>query len=287
MKIVVVGSINADLMVQMDQFPQVGETVLGKDFSIHPGGKGANQAVAAKKLQAEVSMIGCVGEDAHGDYLLANFQNVGVNVEGVRRISNVPSGVAPIFISSQDNMIVVVPGANHKVSKEDIDANIQKIKEADVIMTQFEIPMETIDYLLDKCDDLGKMIIVNPAPYQPFDLEWMRRITFLTPNQVELEKIFQKDKESVLRHYPNQVILTAGEDGAYFHDGFNMVHIEADKTEVVDTTGAGDTFNGALATLIAQRKPLNEAVAFAVKAASCAVKKRGAQSAMPTLEELV
>ncbi len=285
-KITVVGSINADLVTRCSRFPVPGETLIGEDFSVFPGGKGANQAVACAKMGADVFMVGCVGNDVNGRFLLDNFLSQSVDIKHVEVLNDVSSGVAPIFIAENDNMIVVVPGANAKVSTEIVVNASEILLHSDVVLLQLEIPMETVRFTAEFCYKKGITVILNPAPAQPLSDELIEHCTYITPNEIEITQIFKDSFANVLKRFPNKVIMTAGADGVYYHDGNDLVHVEANRVEVVDTTGAGDTFNGALAVGLAEGMLLNEAIKFASKAASCSIKKLGAQTAMPKREEI-
>lgn len=285
-KIAVVGSINADLVTRCSRFPIPGETLIGDDFSVFPGGKGANQAVACAKMGADVFMIGCVGNDTNGRFLLDNFLEQSVDIKNVEVLSNISSGVAPIFIAENDNMIVVVPGANAKVSPQVVEKASEVLLHSNVVLLQLEIPMETVRFTAELCFKNGIPVILNPAPAQKLTRELIDYCTYITPNEIEITQIFNDDFENVLKQFPNKIIMTAGADGVYYHDGKELIHIEASKVEVVDTTGAGDTFNGALAVGLADGMLLCDAIKFASKAAACSIQKLGAQTAMPTREKI-
>jgi len=285
-KIAVVGSINADLVTRCSRFPIPGETLIGNDFSVFPGGKGANQAVACAKMGADVFMVGCVGNDANGRFLLDNFLGQSVDIKYVEVLSDVSSGVAPIFIAENDNMIVVVPGANAKVSTQIVEKASEVLLHSNVVLLQLEIPMETVRFTAELCFKNGITVILNPAPAQKLTSELIDYCTYITPNEIEITQIFNDSFANVLKRFPNKVIMTAGAEGVYYHDGKELIHVEANKVEVVDTTGAGDTFNGALAVGLTEGMLLNQAIRFASKAASCSIKKLGAQTAMPTREEI-
>jgi len=266
--------------------PQAGETVFGDDFTVFPGGKGANQAVACAKLGANVRMVGCVGNDANGRFLLDNFLTQSVDIENVRVLNGIPSGVAPILIAENDNMIVVVPGANGKVTCEIVDSVKEILLDSDIVLLQLEIPMATVEYSAAFCYKNHIPVILNPTPAQQLSKKLIKNVAYITPNEIEITQIFNDSFENVISDYPNKVIMTAGSMGTYFHDGSSIVHIPAHKVEVLDTTGAGDTFNGALAFGICEEMSLQNSIAFASKATSYSIKKLGAQSAMPTRIEL-
>jgi ribokinase len=284
-KIVVVGSINVDLVTTCDYFPAIGETMFGNDFATFFGGKGANQAVCAAKLGTEVVMVGCVGNDDNGKAVLENLKKHGVNTDHISVVDQ-PTGVALITVAENDNQIIVIKGANACVNESVVEKAMTEIDQADLVMLQLEIPLTTVQMVIDHCYDKKIPVILNPAPYQDIPVSMIDKATYITPNQGELANMFKGDQAANLAKYPNKLIMTAGKDGVYFHDGEEVIHLSSNKVNVVDTTGAGDTFNGALAVGIANQLSLKEAIIFAQKAASIAIGKMGAQTAMPTLAEM-
>lgn len=284
--ITIVGSVNMDLVVQTADFPLQGETTLGELFTTVPGGKGANQAVAGARLGGDVHMVANVGDDAFGKELLDNLQRNSVNSEGVSVSEGTASGIANILLSDGDNRIIVVPGANYQLTPKQIDAMTTKIEKSDLVLLQLEIPIPTIMHTLELCAKLDVPVLMNPAPAGGFETEFLQYIKYLTPNETECEQIFGTDMETALEQYPNQLIVTLGSGGARFYDGKKHVIVEGFKTEVVDTTGAGDTFNGALAYAIVEGFELEEAVKFANVAGSLSVEKFGAQGGMPQREDV-
>lgn len=289
-KIVVIGSINVDLVFISDVRPNAGETVLGKDFRIVAGGKGANQAVSASKLGADVTMIGCVGNDFNGEFSLDNFKNFNVNTSCISKIQDAPTGVANIVVADKDNSIIVVSGANYKLDREIIDRYKKEILESDIVMLQLEVPMDTVEYAINYCHENNIKTILNPAPAVELKKDIIDKVTYLTPNEHECRVILDENKntniESILKRYPNKLIITMGEKGVMYYDGNDIVTVAGYKVEVVDTTGAGDTFNGAFARAIVNNYNLKDAIDFANKAASKAVTKLGAQAGMPYFEEI-
>ena len=280
--ITVIGSINMDLAVQMNVFPQQGETVHGELFKTIPGGKGANQAVAAARLGSQVTMVGCVGEDGFGETMRTILHNENINVDAVKTTS-APTGIANILVHDHDNRIIVVPGANYEMSPAQIDAVKDVICNSQLVIMQLEIPVETTEYALKMCKEANIPVLFNPAPAANFKREWLEYITYLTPNETECAYLFGEDLEQALEKYPNKLIVTLGGDGARFFDGEHHIHVPGYMTKAVDTTGAGDTFNGALAHALAEGQSLDEAVYFANIAGSLSVEQFGAQSGMPTL----
>lgn len=284
--ITVIGSINMDLVVKTDDFPQQGETTLGNLFTTVPGGKGANQAVAAARLGGQVNMIANVGNDAFGEELLENLTSNHVQVDGVGKSTKTASGIANILLSDGDNRIIVVPGANYELTPSRINEMKEIIQKSRLIVLQLEIPIPTIEYILQVCKALDVPVLLNPAPAAGFQIQFMEQVAYLTPNETECEQIFGVDVEIALENYPNKLIITLGSEGARYFDGDNHVFIKGFQTNVVDTTGAGDTFNGALAYALVEGFQLAEAVKFANAAGSLSVEKFGAQGGMPTRQEV-
>lgn len=285
MKIVVVGSLNLDFVVQADRFPQKGETLMGTGSTMSFGGKGANQAVCAAKLGAEVSMIGCLGKDANGDIMLENMKKYGIDTNGIER-TDTASGIAQITIAENDNTIIIVSGANDQVSKEQIDRCKNQILDADLVMLQLEIPLDTVAYVIELCHKHQVKTILNPAPAVELGMDIIDRVTYLTPNEIEVEQIFKDKLENVLPLYPNKMIVTAGSRGVYYHDGKALRNIQPKPVNVVDTTGAGDAFNGAFAVAVTAGKNIDEAIRFGNSIAGYAIGKLGAQTSMPELHDI-
>jgi ribokinase len=285
--IVVIGSINADQLVMTDIVPKMGETVIGSSFKIAAGGKGANQAIATSRLGANVSFIGCIGSDSNGSFLLQNFTKNNVNTDGIKTLDDMSTGIASITICNGTNSIIVVPGANYRVDKDLIDKNINIILKSKIVLLQLEIPIETVKYIVDICYEHHIKVILNPAPAFKLSNDIIDKVSYLTPNEYEAQTIFNtNDFESLVSSYPNKLIITLGENGVMYHDGNSVKKIPAYKVDVVDTTGAGDTFNGALAYKLMNDATLEEALPFANKASSLKIKHVGAQSGMPTLKEM-
>ena len=282
--ITVVGSINMDLVVGTERFPKQGETVLGNLHTTVPGGKGANQAVAAARLGAKVGMIGAVGTDPFGDELALNLENEGVDTSDVKRVEG-PSGIANILLSESDNRIIVVPGANHKLMPEDIEQCEQAIASSDLIVLQLEIPIPSVLRTLEIAHRHGVPAILNPAPADGFTDEFLQYEPILTPNENEAAMMFGEDWEQALEAHPNRLIVTLGKEGARYYDGERHVRVPGIRVNAVDTTGAGDTFNGALAVALAEEMPMKGAIRFANAAASLSVEQFGAQGGMPGREE--
>jgi ribokinase len=285
--IVVVGSINADLVFEADRRPNSGETLIGKDFKTVPGGKGANQAIAASRLGAKVAIMGCLGEDQNGIFLEENLKVNKVETKFIEKVKGVPSGVAGITLAEGDNSIIVVPGANYEVDKTYIDKNKEVIKNAKIVLLQLEIPIEVVEYVIDICSKNKVKTILNPAPIQKLKKDTLEKLDYLTPNEHEFEILYgSKREEEMLKKHKNKLIITKGSEGVSFSDGDKVINITSNKVKVVDTTGAGDTFNGAFAYSLVKGMNIKESIEFANKAAAISVTKFGAQGGMPTLKEL-
>lgn len=284
--ITVIGSMNMDLVVDTSRVPENGETILGNSFYTFPGGKGANQAVAAARLGGDIHMIACVGNDGFGTELTRNLHEEGVDTANVSYSSEKSTGIANIILSEKDNRIIVVPGANYELTPQMIEGLRDIIKMSNVVVMQLEILPETVKAVLKFCDELTIPVVMDPAPAKYFDVDMISSIRYITPNQYECEQLFGLELDEALEMYPNQLIVTLGKDGVRYFDGEKHIHVEAIQTNAVDTTGAGDTFNGALAYAISHQYALYDAVKFANAASSLSVEKLGAQSGMPTKEEV-
>ncbi len=286
-KITVIGSINMDLVTSANRVPNMGETVLGEAFHTIPGGKGANQAVAAARLGAETTMIGCVGDDSFGHELWKHLKNQGINTEYVEHIPSSSTGIASITLSSGDNSIIVVPGANYHVTPEVVARYEEVIAGSDILLLQLEIPLGSVEKAVELAVKHHVKVILNPAPIQPLPKELLQKINYLTPNEHEQQLLLdsnewtETEREEMLR----KCIITKGSKGvAFYSDGER--EIPSFKVDVVDTTGAGDSFNGALAYALSNEMELEEACHFANAVAALSVTKLGAQGGMPTIEQV-
>lgn len=288
-KIAVVGSINMDLVTAAPRFPKAGETLLGSGFARFMGGKGANQAVAAARLGARVDMIGAVGDDDFGRAMLANLQSQGVCTDAVSIIGDEPSGMANITVAEGDNHIIVVSGANFALRPEHIEREANRIASADIVMAQLETPVDTVIAAARLAKKHGKPFILNPAPAQKLPQELSASVDLLTPNAYELAVSLglpeDSAPEAMIAQAPCTTVMTVGAEGALFGSRHDAVQKQPGfRVSPVDTTGAGDTFNGALAVFL--HKGLSEAVRLACAAAAVSVTRRGAQGGMPVLAEL-
>lgn len=290
MKLAVVGSINMDMTVCVERMPKKGETLLGDNLSYAPGGKGANQAVAMARLGAEVWMFGCVGADSNGKAVLANLENQGVHTEHIQVLENEPTGLALITVGESDNMIVVVSGANAKVDISYAQKICSKLDDFDMVILQHEIPLKTVEYVVNYCAEKGIKVTLNPAPATLISEELIEKISYLTPNEHETGLIFGKEKDinTLLQKYPEKLIITRGSRGVIVGmKNKEIIQIPAKNSNVVDTTGAGDTFNGAFCVRITKGDSIKDALRFANTAAGLSTEKFGAQTGMPTEEEVL
>ncbi|MCG6172623.1 ribokinase [Anoxybacillus sp. LAT_35] len=282
-KITVIGSINMDLVTITKRMPLQGETVVGETFRLIPGGKGANQAVAAARLGADVQMIGAVGTDAFGTELLQHLAKEGIIVDGVKPVTDTETGIATIIISEGDNRIIVVPGANHALRSDDLERWEEKIATSDVCLLQLEIPLPVVERAVSIAKRNGVRVILNPAPAQPLPDTLLDQVDFLTPNEHERDVVLAGRP---LKQWAHKLIVTEGKRGVSFQRNGEQVLIPGFRVPVVDTTGAGDTFNGALAVALSKGMALEDACRYANAAAALSVTKLGAQTGMPTEREL-
>lgn len=260
---------------------------MGSRLIVSPGGKGANQAVAASRLGATVYMIGCVGDDAYGTLMKEALEGSGVKTDYVETLSGITTGTAHITLAEGDNSIIVIKGANDKVSCEMIDKDWDVISSSALVMLQHEIPMDTIGYIIDRCFEAGVPVMLNPAPYTDIPKEWVRKVTYLTPNEHEAALMFDgMDRDKILISEAGKVIMTVGKDGVVYGEAGKVVKVAGFTVPVVDTTGAGDTFNGAFAAARCEGMDIQEAIRFANAAAALSVGKIGAQGGMPWRKEV-
>jgi ribokinase len=297
MKIVIVGSSNTDMIIKVPRIPNPGETILGGKFSTSAGGKGANQAVAAARAGGKVTFIGRVGRDMFGDRAIQGFQKDGIDVQYVFRDDSAPSGVAEIFVDEKgENSIAVASGANANLDQPDIQVAEPAIADAQFLLMQLEVPLETVLYAAKTAYQNGVPVILNPAPAQPLPDELLNFCNVLTPNESEIEILTGikvnddqsafKAAEYLYKKGVDTVIITLGSRGAYIHSAGLDTRIPGFKVKSVDTTAAGDVFNGALAVALAENQRLQDAVVFANAAAALSVGRLGAQPSAPSRQEI-
>lgn len=285
MDIVIIGSLSTDFIVESHRTPAKGETILGDSFKTAFGGKGANQAVAAARLDSDISFIGAIGDDDFGETLKTNLIENNIACEHMETLKDESSGTAHITIYEQDNSIIFVPGTNGLVTPAMIKDKAESIKEAEYVLIQNEIPMETTKYIIDFCYENGIRLIYNPAPFLPIETEYIDKCFLVTPNENECEGLFGENYSDTIKHYPNKLIVTLGDEGCVYNNGQEDVRVPAFKTTPVDTTGAGDTFNGALAAFLNKGNSLEAAIKYANLASAVSIRKIGAQGGIPTLNE--
>ncbi|WP_030170935.1 ribokinase [Streptomyces sp. NRRL S-813] len=292
--LLVVGSANADLVIGVERRPAAGETVLGSDLAVHPGGKGANQAVAAARLGARTALLARVGDDAHGRLLLDSQRAAGVDPVGVL-VGGAPTGVALITVDpSGDNSIVVSPGANGRLTPEDVQAAAGLLRASRVVSAQLEIPLETVVEAVRNLAP-GSRFVLNPSPPRPLPEELLRACDPLIVNEHEAKVILGGEEagdspedwaRALLAHGPHSVVVTLGAQGALVASAEGATRVPSVKVEAVDTTGAGDAFTAALAWRLGAGASLAEAAAYAARVGAAAVTKRGAQESYPTAQEV-
>ena len=296
-EIVVVGSLNMDLVARAPRLPVPGETVAGHGFSTVPGGKGANQAVAAARLGGRTAMIGCVGDDAFGVQLRSGLVADGVDCGGVRTAAGVSSGVALIVVDDEGrNGIVIVPGANGRLAPADVDAREEELAAARVVVLQLETPLATVEHAARRAKALGRIVVLNPAPARELPPSLLACADFLVPNEIEAAALTGARVASVedaieagrrLRHAgAGTVLVTLGAQGVVAVTASEARHHPAPSVKAVDTTAAGDTFIGGLCAALVRGRPLSAAVAFAQAAAAISVTRPGAQPSIPFLREV-
>jgi ribokinase len=295
--IIVVGSSNTDMIIKLDRIPRPGETLLGGEFVVAPGGKGANQAVAAARAGGKVTFVARVGQDMFGDNALAGFKQDGIGVEFVFRDAKAPSGVALIFVAKDgENSIAVASGANGRLSPADVRKARTAFESAQAVVMQLETPLETVLATAALAVKRKVMVILNPAPARPLPDELLAQLTFLTPNESEAELLTGvkvKDETSAIKAAKmlmskgvKNVIITLGAKGALLANAQSTQLVPGFKVQPVDTTAAGDVFNGALAVALCENQPLAEAVRFANAAGALSVTVMGAQPSAPARQAI-
>lgn len=297
-KILVLGSLNMDFMIQVKNMPKSGETLLADDVYLNPGGKGANQAYALGKLGGKVAMLGAVGDDIYGAKMLANLEEVQVDVGGIKTLKETSTGLAFVSVyEGGDNSIIVVQGANGKLTRKLIDDNIRYVDECDYLIMQMEIPLDVISYAKECAVRRGKKVVLDPAPAVPgLDDFFWKGISILKPNEIELGILTGKKVESkedirsaareLIKKGIETVIVTLGGEGCILVEKDRDVHFPAKSVKIVDTTAAGDSFLAALVIALSEEKNLDDSIKFAQKVSSVVVTRQGAQTSIPTREEI-
>ncbi|GGE27858.1 ribokinase [Pullulanibacillus camelliae] len=287
-KITVIGSINMDLLTETSVIPNEGVTVMGERFSTMPGGKGANQAVAAARLGAEVSMIGCVGDDEFGHTLLDHLAKEGIFTNKVKPVTH-STGVANITVHKANNRIIIIPGANYCTTPTMLLENSDIIANSDVVLIQLEIPYETVIIAIELANRFGVKTILNPAPAQPISRALLNKIDYITPNEHEIADVLSMEPDSsletLIEKAGHQFIVTKGSEGVFYLEDNKVIHVPSFSVDVVDTTGAGDAFNGAFAVAIGRGYSIKEACVFANAVGALTVSRMGAQTGMPSFKE--
>ena len=297
-KIAVVGSLNMDIVIETPHMPKGGETISGRNVTLIPGGKGANQAYAVGKLGGDITMIGAVGRDSSGDALLENLKSVNVNVSGIRRMEEGVTGQAYITVDDHgENSIILIAGTNGLVTKELIDDHMDVLRECDIVIMQLEIPLDVVEYVKEFAVEEGKTVIVDPAPaISNIPDHFWKGIDYIKPNETELailtglkmetrEELVQGTRMMIGKGVKN-VIVTLGGDGCLFVTNETEEFFPAHKVKAVDTTAAGDSFTAAFALALSQGKEYKEAIELGQKVSSIVVTRKGAQTSIPTMGEV-
>ena len=296
-KIMVIGSSNTDLLIKTNRIPDPGETVLGGTFMMNAGGKGANQAVAVARIGGGVKFVAKIGDDMFGQRSLESYARDGIDISYIIKDGAAPSGMALITVDAAgENCIVVAPGANDRLTPADIDAVADAIRRSEYLLMQLEIPMETVEYVAEIAYRKHKKVILNPAPAHPLSPSLLKHLYMITPNETEAEMISGvkiTDRESAVKAARilsemgvENVIITLGSKGALVYGAEEADFVPALKVEAVDTTAAGDVFNGALTVALSEGRSQLEAVRFACKASAISVTRVGAQSSVPYRSEV-
>ena len=297
-KILVIGSLNMDTVIETPRIPVPGETIMGESVKNVPGGKGANQVYTIGKLGGDVSMIGAVGDDNFGDRMIENLKKVNVNVEGIERIEGGTTGQAFIPVDdSGENSIIVIGGTNGQVDEALLKKYEYLMDESDIVVMQQEIPLTTVMAAKEMAVKKGKLIIVDPAPAAAMPDEFWKDIDDIKPNETELGILIGKELHTqeeykaaaaeMLKKGVKHLLVTLGSKGCLLMTPDSEEFLPANKVQAVDTTAAGDCFTGAFAVALSQGKTEREAIAFAQKASAIAVTRKGAQTSVPSLEEVL
>lgn len=296
-KIIVIGSSNVDMVVRTSHLPAPGETILGGEFFMNQGGKGANQAVAIKRLGGNLIFMAKLGNDVLGRQSVGYFKKEGIDTRYIALDEDSASGVALISVDDHaENSIVVASGANMLMNEQDVDKMLEEMCEGDILLMQLEIPLQTVEYAARKAFGKGVKVVLNPAPARSLPKELFRHLYMVTPNRIEAEMLtgikiandadVEKVAEEICAMGVKNVIITLGSKGCLIREEGVSYRIDAFKVEPIDTTAAGDTFNGALCVGLSEGMDLKQAAVMASKASSIAVTRMGAQSSIPYREEL-
>lgn len=297
-KIAVVGSLNMDVVIETPHMPECGETISGKNVTMVPGGKGANQAYAVGKLGGDVTMIGAVGMDASGKALIDNLKSVNVNVSGIRQLDNSVTGQAFITVDDNgDNAIIIIAGSNGLVTKKLIDENAEIIRESDIVIMQLEIPLDVVEYVKEFAIREGKTVIVDPAPaVSNIPDKFWKGIDYIKPNETELAILTGLKMETrgelaqgarvMIEKGVKNVIVTLGGEGCLLVTEEKEEFFPSYKVKAIDTTAAGDSFTAAFALALSQGADYKEAIRLGQKVSSIAVTRKGAQTSIPSMEEV-
>ena len=291
-KILVIGSSNLDMTLRCNKFPKPGETIACNSFNLSIGGKGLNQAVAASITSSDVTFLTALGNDTNKDYILNNLRDYNLNIKPI--IKNSPTGNAVILVEEEtkENEIIITGGANQELNKNDIDNNIDLIKECDYILLQLEINIDVIKYILEKAKFYNKEVILNPAPFQYLDNYILENVTYLTPNETELKSLTGEDDymngaKTLLNKGVKNVIITLGSKGSVLVNKNETIRINSHKVNAVDTTGAGDAYNGVFLGFLALGYTVKESLEYASIAGALSVTKKGAAKSYPKKDEII
>lgn len=291
MRIVVIGSINIDYVAQVSNLPEKGETITARNYHISPGGKGANQAVAAKRLGADVLMIGALGNDSAGKDLYSRLEREGIDVSGIL-FTDTATGNAMITVDEKgSNTIIVYPGANAKLSQAWVEKYREEIKNADCVIAQLEIPMETVTASVKLAKEYGTRVILNPAPAKDIPMEIYKYVDIITPNETELAKLtgtedIKKGAKALIDRGVKEVVVTLGDKGSYYLGSDRELNVEPALVNAIDSTAAGDSFNAALAVGLNEKLDIEAALNFSSIVGALTTTKVGAQDSLPYRDEV-
>jgi ribokinase len=291
-RIVVIGSANTDMVVKTDHIPGPGETVIGGEFIMAAGGKGANQAVAAARLGAQVTFVACLGQDVFGDQAIAGYQREGIDTSLIVRDADAASGVALIFVDAQgENSIAVASGANARLTPTHVERAREAIAHADVLLVQLEVPMEPVRRAIELAGSTDTPVILNPAPAKQIEPSLLAQVSIATPNEHEIKVVVgEPDRDhaigKMLDAGTTTVLITLGKQGVLWATRDKRRQVPSFAVQAVDTTAAGDAFNGGLACALARGNPIAEAIRYANAVAAISVTRMGAQPSLPTVQEV-